>query len=1566
MFNNNKSSEFASAFAAAQPGGQQYPFLYPTPYMPAQFGLQGNSDMGALIAMFAGPLMSAMAGPENFIPHLMPSQNLMDQYAMRNYQRDTLESSLAIADSARGPVAERLLGMRKAFTDEPVTQLNREQADNLAGMLSHPITKAMLGSVMGPETLEAMLYGSKGDLQALNTSIAKTGFFRTDPMGGGRMKADSLTAYTESLYAHLYEPEGNLNDLEADARKGRGVNPFRNRRIKESQDKLKEIAGMEDVDIVSDDDVATRLQNMENSPSRISRLYKKYVANGTAVTAEEQAKELVKFDRAIKEAGVLDSDEATIGQIRKEAEKAPVKRMHGFMASQVGEMQQSLFEQGLLPQSLGDMSAEDRMRTVGETTRDDETIERLARRLAKQELEKDATFKDLSTEQQNRLVDEKMPDAVKTLRSTETELNKYIAGDRKAMSIEELEKQGGMNLLTVDADTKRAGTTVEKYSGALASIRELFGDNGNPNAPVASLIKMLNALTNSTMGQFEPGRIEAELRKMQTLAKETGTGLEQLAAISTNVTNQGRMFGLNDATAVQATNATLAGIKVMRQDGAFSSGRFGSMNQGQATDMLGRQIQAGAGSNNAKAMAALARIYEADPKKYAGTELEAAVKAYKDPASDGVYIDPATGKEKNIYQNVGTYGPGAARQILSNSNNGDTSAFNPAYYDPLTEEYAEKMGGFMTQSYEGELVMKNTAVLPAMRQELANDKNLLAGLDDVERKKTSDVASAAVTTMLVDTALMSADDRNKYFAENLEVEIAQKLKDSGVPDAEADSRAKELAASLSQPATIDKLASSAGMTMQMNYGMNLREYATMYQKNRPEEIAKENQRADARAAAKASASLGYESGPVQRMSDYLAEINASGERFTASGFMDAVMPHIKDEKVARQFFDKLNPGFETLSELSDGVFVTDSYIDELAKADNFKELKKLADPTGETFTDKTKILSGKQLDAARNRIIQENMADSSGKLSAEKVNAAYSAAGLGKGVGLSTEEKLAELKGNKEFLSRVDSDVYKKEGAISEDRLVEEARGARGKAREGMEQRAEDLLKIQAGYFYGNDPEKTKQAVNAAFRSLDISMSEDELKKFQELTLDQTEEGKKKLNDAVDELWISGGAKEDLKALLTSAQEATKLDPAAMGLTDQAGNLQQTADGVVDKTNIEAQTVVLNATRYVDKDGQPLFSEDGPRGTAIQQNKHIREQAEKMVDEHYSEVGMLGNSTPFSDAEVGDAAVRLADTLGISQEDAAAIMKSIQAERQQNTNASTVVSALYPDNLEYTTEKDARSKKTAQDIIATDYKGKTDFSRGDVDTAAKKLSAAAGIPLPEAKAILLNELEQKSANVEQPAKPSSSDVGAAPKRDRPLPTASIKGADPEKAAAAVVAANAGRQAAKEEREKEAVKRVTGVEYATVSKGDVEKMMSDPETRKHLKDAIETGGFVPPKAREGLEVAAGRHADRVEKVHQRTENIELQVERTMQGRRTAADVEQIAKDLTPVFGGQAGGPNGQQNQNVKISGTLSLNGLQEVLLSARGQQSVPVEGSGAPVIMDPPPMYSNPHAPQHPV
>jgi hypothetical protein len=185
----------------------------PPQYAPGQSPELMNDPMGLMVAMFGMPLMQQAAGPANFVPHFTPSQALTDQFTASRYQRDTMKSMSNSAEQGNAEVASRLLGIRSLVTDAPATQLNREQASNMASIVNNPIAKAVMGAAMGPENMEAVMFGRKGDPSALDASASRMNFFRKDTMGGSRMTAQSMSDFSTNLHQHMYGEGANLGDM---------------------------------------------------------------------------------------------------------------------------------------------------------------------------------------------------------------------------------------------------------------------------------------------------------------------------------------------------------------------------------------------------------------------------------------------------------------------------------------------------------------------------------------------------------------------------------------------------------------------------------------------------------------------------------------------------------------------------------------------------------------------------------------------------------------------------------------------------------------------------------------------------------------------------------------------------------------------------------------------------------------------------------------------------------------------------------------------------------------------------------------------------------------------------------------------------------------------------------------------------------------------------------------------------------------------------------------------------------------------------------------------------------
>jgi hypothetical protein len=114
------------------------------------------------------------------------------------------------------------------------------------------------------------------------------------------MDARSLEDFSRSLYANLYEPAGNIDQMVSDVNDTTAATDVREQRVA----KLKKAAGVAEArKFVSDEDLLQRLGGMDET--ELGLMYKQYNPEGKAETKEDRAKELSKSRRAVRESGVL-------------------------------------------------------------------------------------------------------------------------------------------------------------------------------------------------------------------------------------------------------------------------------------------------------------------------------------------------------------------------------------------------------------------------------------------------------------------------------------------------------------------------------------------------------------------------------------------------------------------------------------------------------------------------------------------------------------------------------------------------------------------------------------------------------------------------------------------------------------------------------------------------------------------------------------------------------------------------------------------------------------------------------------------------------------------------------------------------------------------------------------------------------------------------------------------------------------------------------------------------------------------------------------------------------------
>lgn len=225
-----------------------------------------------------------------------------------------------------------------------------------------------------------------------------------------------------------------------------------------------------------------------------------------------------------------------------------------------------------------------------------------------------------------------------------------VSGDLEKLNFEELDKlrqTSGVRKLLTDADVDNIRRQLRGYSDSIAAIREVFGENGNPNAPIPELIGALEALTSGQMHKFDAAKLNLMVRDMQSLSQMSGKSIDQMLAMNQGNTSYLQQMGLGNHAAVFAPDATNVGVAhgmaFAEQGGATG---FGALNRAQAEQAASRMFARGMASEAGNMYATLGRINAAggfDENTEAGRKL----KAIHDAAVNGqsTYVDPTTGQE---------------------------------------------------------------------------------------------------------------------------------------------------------------------------------------------------------------------------------------------------------------------------------------------------------------------------------------------------------------------------------------------------------------------------------------------------------------------------------------------------------------------------------------------------------------------------------------------------------------------------------------------------------------------------------------------------------------------------------------------------------------------------------------------------------------------------------------------------------------------------------------------------------------------------------------------------------
>jgi hypothetical protein len=223
---------------------------------------------------------------------------------------------------------------------------------------------------------------------------------------------------------------------------------------------------------------------------------------------------------------------------------ADLGRMKGMSAGQAGILLNELQSRGMLGKPMGLLPINEQRSLLPQTLAPD-VINRLAEQLPS--VQNILKRGDKPTEQVLAAARQQIQDSHGKLRDPTLKMDQR--------DLEQL--PGGQDIIRA-GDAERIAQKLSNLSGAVKAMRDIFGDMGNPNAPMREIMNGLEALTQGGLATMSPGQVEMMVRKTHTLAQQTGVGVEGMLALTSQNAELADRLGLNRTFAVTSAQQAAA------------------------------------------------------------------------------------------------------------------------------------------------------------------------------------------------------------------------------------------------------------------------------------------------------------------------------------------------------------------------------------------------------------------------------------------------------------------------------------------------------------------------------------------------------------------------------------------------------------------------------------------------------------------------------------------------------------------------------------------------------------------------------------------------------------------------------------------------------------------------------------------------------------------------------------------------------------------------------------------------------------------------------------------------
>lgn len=159
-------------------------------------------------------------------------------------------------------------------------------------------------------------------------------------------------------------------------------------------------------------------------------------------------------------------------------------------------------------------------------------------------------------------------------------------------------------------DAHQASESVKKMAGAISAVRDLFGDNGRADAPMAQLIQALSDLSGGGLQTINSAKLESDVRTAKTLMSTGGLTLDAYGSILARSGAAAQAYGLDPTMAASISRGAVSSGIAYQRMGLGAVTAFGTMSREEFTQKDVQLRASAAASGQANEMAALVRFQE--------------------------------------------------------------------------------------------------------------------------------------------------------------------------------------------------------------------------------------------------------------------------------------------------------------------------------------------------------------------------------------------------------------------------------------------------------------------------------------------------------------------------------------------------------------------------------------------------------------------------------------------------------------------------------------------------------------------------------------------------------------------------------------------------------------------------------------------------------------------------------------------------------------------------------------------------------------------------------------------